>query len=78
MSVCAPTKQLVQVRKRLYKGDELHADGGGIFVDLTKLLHGIATALIAEIRLVFNLIGVLGVKHENVVAHFRNGVYEAL
>ena len=65
-----PRHKALQMSQRLNAGDELDAVLSGEGIQLTQLFTGISAAHVAEIGLVLYLIGVLGVEHNAVIAHF--------
>ena len=69
VAVHRPAENGVEVRQRLDAGDQLHTLLRRIVVKLAQLGLRIAAAHIAEIRLVVDLVGVLCVQHQGVVAH---------
>ena len=70
----APPHEPVEVSERLDTGHEFDTAFRGVSIDLTEFFHCIFAAAVAEIRLLFDLIGVFGVQHERFVAHLREQV----
>ena len=67
--VFAPAERRIQMCQRLNARNKLDPDGRRIFVELAQLRGRITAALIAEIRLVFHLIRILGIEHRQIVSH---------
>ena len=69
LPVFAPAERRIQMRQRLNARDKLDSDGSRIIIELAQLRGRITTALIAEIRLLFHLIRILGIEHRQIVSH---------
>ena len=59
--IFSPASDTIQMRQRLYTGDQLHAKPCGIGVQFRKLCLRIPTAQISEIRLVIHFVSVLSI-----------------
>ena len=60
--------------ERLDAGDEFYAPLRGVRIDPAEVLDRILAAAIAEIRLPLDLVGVLRIEHERLVAHPREQI----
>ena len=65
-----PFEHILQMCQSLYAGNKLHSDACAVGVYLTQLLLTESAAQMSEIRLGGYLIGILGVEHQGVIAHF--------
>ena len=69
-----PALQGIQVRERLNTRNQLHAVRSRVVVQLPKLLHAVTSAPVTEIRFTGNLISVLSIEHQRVIAHIRRKI----
>ena len=78
MVVGGPAHDPVQVAQGLDAGDQLNAKVIGVVVQVLQLVVGIAATLVAEEGLLRDLVGVLGVHHDQIQALQRHFPQEAL